>query len=102
MRRRKRLLTKQHLMQSKIQNQNPVDPSITTIERDGVILFPRGTDQLPPETHEIHPHPKGIELGILLQMLKDYEAANKGGGTLYNFLQEKFCRVSPGKASDFC
>jgi DNA topoisomerase-6 subunit B len=34
-----------------------VDPTITTIEKDGVILFPRGTDQLPPETKEIQPHP---------------------------------------------
>src|SRR5207248_10428565 len=51
---------------------------------------------------EIQPHPKGIELGILIQMLRDYEAANKGGGTLYNFLQEKFSRVSSGKASEFC
>jgi DNA topoisomerase-6 subunit B len=79
-----------------------VDPTITTIEKDGVIFFPRGTDQLPPETHEIQPHPKGIELGILIQMLKDYEAANKGGGTLFNFLQEMFSRVSPQKAAEFC
>ena len=79
-----------------------VDPTITTIEKDGVILFPRGTDQLPPETQEIQPHPKGIELGILIQMMKDFEASNKRGGTLYNFLQEEFCRVSPGKASEFC
>ena len=67
-----------------------------------MILFPRGTDQLPPETKEIQPHPKGIELGILIQMIQDYEAANKGGGTLYNFLQEQFSRVSPAKASNFC
>jgi DNA topoisomerase-6 subunit B len=79
-----------------------VDPTLTTTEKDGVIFFPRGTDQLPPETREIQPHPKGIELGILIQMLKDYEDANRGGGTLYNFLQEKFSRVSSGKASEFC
>jgi len=80
-----------------------VDTSITTIERDGVILFPRGTDQLPPETREIQPHPKGIDLGTLLQMIKDYEAASRGGaGTLYNFLQERFCRVSSARASEFC
>jgi DNA topoisomerase-6 subunit B len=79
-----------------------VDPTITTIERDGVILFPRGTDTLPPETREIQPHPKGVELGILIQMMRDFEAANKGGGTLYNFLQEQFSRISPGKASEFC
>jgi DNA topoisomerase-6 subunit B len=78
-----------------------VDPTITTIEKDGVIFFPRGTDQLPPETKEIQPHPKGIELGILLQMLKDYQAVNKTG-TVYNFLQEQFSRVSPAKASEFC
>ncbi len=79
-----------------------VDPTITTIEKDGVIFFPRGTEQLPPEIKEIQPHPKGIELGILIQMMRDFEAANKNGGTLYNFLQEKFCRISPGKAGEFC
>jgi DNA topoisomerase-6 subunit B len=78
-----------------------VDPTLTTIEKNGVIFFPRGTDQLPPETKEIQPHPKGIELGILLQMLKDYEAINKTG-TLYNFLQEQFSRISPTKAGEFC
>ena len=80
----------------------PVDPTLTTVERDGVILFPRGSEDLPPETKEIQPHPKGIELGILIQMMKDYEAANPRGGTLYNFLQEQFSRVSSGKAADFC
>jgi DNA topoisomerase VI subunit B len=79
-----------------------IDPTLTTTEKDGVIFFPRGTDQLPPETKEIQPHPKGIELGILIQMIKDFEDANRGGGTLYNFLQERFCRVSAGKASEFC
>ncbi|HEX8340367.1 MAG TPA: DNA topoisomerase VI subunit B, partial [Tepidisphaeraceae bacterium] len=79
-----------------------VDPTLTTVEKDGVILYPRGTDQLPPETREIQPHPKGIELGILIQMMRDFEAANRGGGTLYNFLQEKFSRVSPQKANEFC
>ena len=79
-----------------------VDPTITTIEKDGVIFFPRGTDTLPPETQEIQPHPKGIELGILIQMMKDFESHNTRGGTLFNFLQEQFCRVSSGKASEFC
>jgi len=78
-----------------------VDPTITTLVKDGVIFFPRGTDQLPPETREIQPHPKGIELGILLQMLKDFEASTKTA-TLYNFLQEKFSRISPAKSSEFC
>ncbi len=77
-----------------------VDPTITTTEKDGVIFFPRGTDQLPPETREIEPHPKGVELGTLLQMIKDYEA--REGGTLYQFLQDSFCRVSSATAAKFC
>ena len=72
-----------------------------TTETNGVIVYPRGVQELPPETKEIQPHPKGIELGILLQMLKDYELAEKGG-TLYNFLQERFCRVSGATASQMC
>jgi DNA topoisomerase VI subunit B len=79
-----------------------VDPTLTTMEKDGVIFYPRGADQLPPATTEIQPHPRGIELGILIQMLKDYAAANRGGGTVYNFLQEQFSRVSSGRASEFC
>jgi DNA topoisomerase-6 subunit B len=72
-----------------------------TTEKDGVILFPRGQDaQLPPETREIQPHPKGIELGTLLQMKKDYE--HNEGGTLYQFLQDSFSRVSAQTASKFC
>ncbi|QOJ01275.1 MAG: DNA topoisomerase VI subunit B [Phycisphaeraceae bacterium] len=78
----------------------PESPAQTT-ETGGVVVFPRGVAELPPETKEIQPHPKGIELGILIQMLKDYEAAEKGG-TLYKFLQERFCRVSSSTASEFC
>src|SRR4051812_4970838 len=79
-----------------------VDPTITTIEKDGVIFFPRATEQLPPETTEIQPHPKGIELGTLIQMMKDFESHHHRGGTTFPFLQAQFCRVSPGKASEFC
>jgi DNA topoisomerase-6 subunit B len=71
-----------------------------TTESQGVTVFPRGVQELPPETREIQPHPKGIELGTLLQMLKDYEATDKG--TLFNFLQERFCRVSAATAGTLC
>jgi DNA topoisomerase-6 subunit B len=74
---------------------------LETTENKGVILFPRGSEQLPPETKEIQPHPKGIELGTLLQMLKDYQEQEKSG-TLYEFLQDRFCRISPQRASEFC
>lgn len=75
-------------------------PEVTT-ETSGVIVFPRGVSELPPETKEIMPHPKGIELGILLQMLKEAEQ-EKRGYTLMDFLQDKFSRVSVGAAAAFC
>jgi DNA topoisomerase VI subunit B len=76
------------------------DAPAQTTETGGVTVYPRGVTELPPETKEIQPHPKGIELGILLQMLKDYEASEKG--SLYDFLQTRFCRVSSNTASKFC
>lgn len=72
----------------------------TTQDLGPLVIFPRAVSELPPETKEIQPHPRGVELGTLLQMLKDYEASE--GGTLYNFLQERFSRVSAATASDFC
>jgi DNA topoisomerase VI subunit B len=77
------------------------EPAVTT-EIGGVTIFPRAVAELPPETKEIKPHPRGVELGILLQFLKEKEAQPGGGGTLYNFLQEEFSRVSPGIASQVC
>jgi DNA topoisomerase-6 subunit B len=70
---------------------------IKTEEREGLTIFPRGVQELPPETKEIQPHPKGIELGTLLQMLKE-----SPDSSLYNFLQEKFCRVSGSTAAELC
>jgi DNA topoisomerase-6 subunit B len=82
--------------------QSPV-PSAPKVTEDfgDLVIFPRAINELPPETKEIQPHPKGVELGTLIQMLKDYEQAEKGG-TLYNFLQDRFCRISPSNAGDFC
>ncbi|MCC6228622.1 MAG: DNA topoisomerase VI subunit B [Phycisphaerales bacterium] len=74
---------------------------VMTEDVGSLVVFPRAVNDLPPETKEIQPHPKGIELGILLQMLKDYEAGEKGG-TLYSFLQEKFCRITGPTAGEFC
>ncbi len=76
-------------------------PPALTQDLGSIVVFPRAVNELPPETKEIQPHPKGIELGILLQMMKDYEASDRGG-TLYTFLQEKFSRVSSATAADFC
>ncbi len=72
------------------------EPEVTT-ETNGLIIFPRAVTELPPETKEIQPHPKGVELGTLLQMLKDTKEP-----TLYKFLHEEFSRVSTATASSLC
>ncbi|MCA9296668.1 MAG: DNA topoisomerase VI subunit B [Phycisphaerales bacterium] len=59
------------------------------------IVFPRAVDELPEEPLEIKPHPQGIELGTLIQMLERTEATQVGA-----FLQNDFCRVGPGKAKE--
>ncbi len=55
---------------------------------DEPLKFERGTDQLPAETHEIRPHPHGVELGTLLKMLAATESYSVSG-----FLQGEFTRV---------
>ena len=61
------------------------------------VLFKRGTDQLPPETREIKPHPRGVELGVLMKMLKDTSCR-----TLQQFLYTDFSRVSNPVARAIC
>lgn len=61
------------------------------------VEFPRAVEELPPEAKEIQPHPHGIELGILIQMLERTEAQQLGA-----FLQKDFCRVGGGTAKDIC
>ncbi len=78
-----------------------VSSDVKTEETGGVTVFPRAVAEMPTETKEIQPHPKGVELGILLQMLKEAEA-ERNTYTLYNFLQDKFCRVSAASASAPC
>ncbi|MCH2106464.1 MAG: DNA topoisomerase VI subunit B [Planctomycetes bacterium] len=52
------------------------------------ITYKRNTKEKPKETIEIKPHPHGIELGILIAMLKDTTCRSLSG-----FLQEEFSRV---------
>jgi DNA topoisomerase VI subunit B len=77
----------------------PAPTPAVTQDLGPIAIFPRAVNELPPETKEIQPHPKGIELGILLQMLKEAEGA---GYTLYKFLQDMFCKVSSATASSLC
>ena len=66
--------------------------------------FPRGATELPAETCEIKPHPHGIELGVLMKMLKDARPDRKGERTpsLSGFLQREFSRVTPRVAAAIC
>ncbi|MCA9294508.1 MAG: DNA topoisomerase VI subunit B [Phycisphaerales bacterium] len=77
------------------------DETAVTSEQDGVVIFPRAVEELPPETQEIMPHPKGLELGILLQMLKE-TVAEKPEITLAKFMTERLSRVSAPSASKLC
>jgi len=54
------------------------------------VVYERNTQELPPETIEIKPHPHGVELGRLIQMLKETTSRSLAG-----FLREEFSRVGP-------
>jgi DNA topoisomerase-6 subunit B len=60
-------------------------------------IFPRVTQQLPPETDEIKPHPYGVELGVLMQMFRDTRSRNLRG-----CLMSDFSRVSARIADEIC
>ncbi|HEX5044960.1 MAG TPA: DNA topoisomerase VI subunit B [Candidatus Polarisedimenticolaceae bacterium] len=65
--------------------------------KDEPRVFTRVTGELPKETKEIKPHPHGVELGLLLRMLKETEAR-----TLRAALMQDFSRVSSGVAEEIC
>lgn len=61
------------------------------------LTFDRVTNKLPEAPCEIKPHPHGVELGILMQMLNDSKAR-----TLRSMLQQDFSRVSSNCAFEIC
>ncbi|HTU25552.1 MAG TPA: DNA topoisomerase VI subunit B [Pirellulales bacterium] len=60
-------------------------------------VYQRSSETLPVEPKEIKPHPYGIELGMLVTMLKDTKA-----GSLSQFFTQSFSRVSPAVAQKIC
>jgi len=77
-----------------------VNPHLTLIYTNPnaeQIIFARVTDELPPETKEIKPHPYGVELGRLIKLLEITEAK-----TLQQFFTTEFVRVGPGTAKEIC
>jgi len=61
------------------------------------IVFERVTEELPPKTVEIKPHPYGIELGTFLAMAKETKSYK-----LSAFLAEEFSRISARVAKEIC
>ena len=59
--------------------------------------YPRVAETLPPEPREIKPHPYGVELGMLISMLKETEHP-----TMAQFLTKSFSRVSDAVARRIC
>ena len=59
--------------------------------------FPRASETLPPEPRAIKPHPYGVELGVLIKMLKETTARQLGVA-----LQRDFSRVSARTAQEIC
>ncbi len=57
----------------------------------------RASTVLPPEPKAIKPHPYGVELGVLIRMMKDTPIRQLG-----TFLQKDFSRVSGRVAMDIC
>jgi DNA topoisomerase VI subunit B len=76
------------------------NPHATFIYRapDGLeTVFERGISIQPTSPKEIKPHPYGVELGVLMKMLKTTKATK-----LKAFLATDFSRVSPAVASEIC
>jgi DNA topoisomerase-6 subunit B len=64
---------------------------------DSIQHFPRASNALPPEPREIKPHPYGVELGVLIKMLKETRGRNLTGA-----LQHDFSRVSSRIGFEIC
>ena len=65
--------------------------------KEDVRVFDRVASELPVESKEIKPHPYGVELGILLRMMKDTASR-----TVRGTLSEDFSRVSSAVAEQIC
>jgi len=65
--------------------------------RDEPVVYERVTRELPKEALEIKPHPYGVELGVLLRMMKETRSRNVSG-----MLAAEFSRVSSKVAQQIC
>ena len=75
----------------------PDGKGLPSLPTEQTITFPRALKDMPKIPNEIMPHPHGVELGMLMQMLKDAEAR-----TLRSALSSDFSRVSDQTALQIC
>lgn len=59
--------------------------------------FPREVHEVPPSPEAILPHPYGVELGVLIRMLRETNSYKLGA-----FLQNEFSCVGPAVAKEIC
>ncbi len=64
---------------------------------EDVVVFKRATKEMPELPQEIMPHPHGVELGVLMKILKVAEQR-----TLKSALKDNFSRVSDKVAEEIC
>ncbi|MGV8171177.1 MAG: DNA topoisomerase VI subunit B [Candidatus Woesearchaeota archaeon] len=76
---------------------NPHATIIYTNPKAEQFIYARAADSLPKEPLEIKPHPYGLELGMLIKMLKNTESR-----TLNSFLLNDLSRVGQGTAKEIC
>ena len=81
------------MQKSDPKGQKPEDPKTASTS----VSYTRAVNKLPAPPTEIKPHPHGVELGILMQMLKDATAR-----TLRGALSTDFSRVSDKAALEIC
>ncbi len=77
-----------------------VNPHLTLIytnPKAEQLVFPRTTDKPFELPKEIQPHPYGVEIGMLMTMLKYTKST-----TLQSFLTAEFSRVGSGTAKQIC
>ena len=76
---------------------NPHATIIYTNPKAEQYVFARASNEKPKIPKEIKPHPYGVEVGILIKMLKTTQAK-----TLQQFLSTEFSRVSAKVAKEIC
>ena len=75
----------------------PAAEEATPQQADTQVTYQRAVNTLPVLPREIKPHPHGVELGVLMQMLKDSDSR-----TLRGALSTDFSRVSDRASFDIC